>query len=58
MNKKNVSYDILGNIALIKFPFDMKLSEKKKFSEKFLKKNRSVRTILEKVSKFQGRLRK
>jgi tRNA (guanine37-N1)-methyltransferase len=51
------SFDVLGNIVIVKFPKDMKVREKKKFAEKLLKKNKSVRTVLEKSEKFSGRLR-
>src|SRR3989344_2904331 len=56
--KKGVGTDILGNVAIIKFPRDFKNLERKKFAERFLKEHKSVRTILEKTGKFQGRLRK
>ncbi len=52
------SYDLLGNIAIVKFSPGAKAGEKKKFAEDFLKKHKSVRTVLEKVGKFKGRLRK
>lgn len=51
------TYDLLGNIALVKFPRKTSLKEKKKFALHFLKSNKSVRTILEKSSKISGRLR-
>lgn len=51
-------YDIIGNVAIIKFDRKEKLSEKKKYAMKFLEVNRSVRSIYEKVGKFSGRLRK
>ncbi len=49
--------DILGNIAILKFGREVKFRDKKKFASDFLKKNKNVRTILEKVGKFSGRLR-
>jgi len=52
------SFDILGNIAIVKFPLKAKANEKKLFARKLLKENNSVRTVLEKVGKFKGRLRK
>jgi len=52
------AFDILGNIALVRFPKKFKKTEKKKFAEKILKENKSVKTILEKTGKFKGRLRK
>lgn len=58
METKKPSYDILGNIAIVKFSPDTKQGIKKKFASDFLKKHKSVRTVLEKVGKFKGRLRK
>lgn len=52
------AFDILGNIALVKFPKEFKQKERKKFAEKILKDNSSVRTVLEKLGKVKGRLRK
>ncbi len=51
------NYDLLGNIAIVKFPRDAKPKEKKKFAEKLLKSHKQVRTVLEKSDKFSGRLR-
>lgn len=51
------NYDLLGNIALVKFERGMKVSEKKKFAEKFLKEHNHVSTVLEKSDKISGRLR-
>jgi tRNA (guanine37-N1)-methyltransferase len=50
-------YDVLGNIAIVKFSRGTKAIEKKRFGEKFLKSNNSVTTILEKTGKISGRLR-
>lgn len=50
-------YDVLGNIALVKFPRDMKLADKKRFGARFLRDNINVRTVLEKSDKISGRLR-
>jgi tRNA G37 N-methylase Trm5 len=55
--KKLRAFDIFGNIAVAKFPEGMNVAEKKKFANKILKEHSSVRTILEKVGKFSGRLR-
>ncbi len=57
MNKVR-AFDIFGNIAIAKFPKDFKLTNKKKFANKILKENSSIKTVLEKVGKFSGRLRK
>ncbi|MCK4647389.1 RsmD family RNA methyltransferase [Candidatus Pacearchaeota archaeon] len=56
--KKIRAFDVFGNIAIIKFPKDFKLIDKKKFANKILKDNNSIKTVLEKVGKFSGRLRK
>ncbi|MBI4116638.1 hypothetical protein HY449_02755 [Candidatus Pacearchaeota archaeon] len=56
--KKGIGTDILGNVAIVKFPKEFGNAERKKFAGKFLKEHKSVRTILEKIGKFQGRLRK
>ncbi|MDP1695486.1 MAG: hypothetical protein Q8L29_01075 [archaeon] len=50
-------YDILGNIAIVKFKRGAKIGEKKKFALKFFKNNKSVRSVFEKTGKFKGRLR-
>ena len=51
------NYDVVGNIVIVKFNSKIKVSEKKKFALEFLKKNKNVRTVLEKIGKFSGRLR-
>lgn len=50
-------YDILGNIAIVKFKRGAKLAAKKKFVLQLLKERKQVTTILEKTGKFSGRLR-
>jgi len=55
---KQRAYDILGNIAIVNFPRGFKVIQKKKFAQKILKDNKSVKTILEKVGRVKGRLRK
>ena len=52
------SYDIFGNIALVKFQEKFRESEKKKFALNLIKENKSIKTVLEKTSKIRGRLRK
>jgi len=49
--------DIIGNIAILKFDKTVKLKDKKKIANDFLKEHKSVTTILEKQDKFKGRLR-
>ncbi len=51
------SYDIIGNIVIVKFRKEDKLKEKKKFAERFLREHKQIRTVLEKSDKFKGRLR-
>ena len=55
---KKIPQDIVGDIAILKFPFDMKSAEKKKLGARFLKEHKNVETVLEKSGKFKGRLRK
>lgn len=57
-DKVKGSFDVFGNIAIVKFPPDAKAREKKIFAERLLKENNAVRTVVEKVGKFSGRLRK
>lgn len=52
------AFDVLGNIAVVNFPKDFKLKDKKKFAFKLLKEQKSVKTVLEKQGKVKGRLRK
>ncbi len=51
-------YDILGNIAIVKFVRGIKQKDKKRIALEILKKQKNIRTILEKTGKFKGRLRK
>lgn len=51
------AYDILGNIAIVKFGRTDKSGEKKKEAERILKENKAVRSVLEKSERFKGRLR-
>ncbi len=55
---KKASFDVFGNIAIVKFIEEIKTKDKKRFADKLLKDNKSVTTILEKKGKFKGRLRK
>jgi tRNA (guanine37-N1)-methyltransferase len=50
-------YDILGNIVLMKFDRKKSSSAKKKEAAAFLATHKNIYTVLEKVSKFSGRLR-
>ena len=57
MRKVN-SFDVLGTVAVVRFPLDFKKAEKKKFAEKLLKEQKVIKTVLEKKGKIKGRLRK
>lgn len=50
-------YDIIGNLAIVKFDRGEGKNGKKKFAEKLIKSHNQLKTVLEKVSKFSGRLR-
>ncbi len=52
-----IGFDVVGNIAILKFDRDVSLSVKKKFALNYLAKHKSVTTAVEKVGKFSGRLR-
>ncbi len=52
------AFDVLGNIAIVNFPMEFKLEDKKKFAENILKYNKNIKTVLEKSGKISGRLRK
>lgn len=54
---KSPTYDVLGNIAIVKFDRDDSESFKKTWAKEFLDKNHSTKTILEKSDKIKGRLR-
>jgi len=51
------NYDIIGNIAIVKFNRSVKSADKKKFAAGLLSRHKNVRTVLEKTRKFSGRLR-
>jgi len=52
------AFDLIGNIATIRFPRNVKTSEKKRFAKKLLKEQKSLKTVLEKKGKVRGILRK
>lgn len=52
---KMASYDLLGNIAIVKFE---KGEDKKKIAGRILKEHNAVKTVLEKAERVKGRLRK
>lgn len=57
LNLFMAGYDILGNIAIVKFDRGVKASQKRKEALRLLKRQSGVKTVLEKVGKFSGRLR-
>ena len=58
MKSNHRSFNILGNVAVVNFSDGAKLSDKKKFALDILRKNKFIKTVLEKSGKFHGRLRK
>jgi tRNA (guanine37-N1)-methyltransferase len=58
MIQKKITYDLIGDIAILKFPFEWKSRQKKSYAKKFLKENKCVETVLDKSGKIKGRLRK
>lgn len=50
-------YDLLGNIALMKFPRGMKKKDKVAFGNAFISEHKQITTVLEKSDKIKGRLR-
>jgi len=50
-------YDLIGDIAIVKFDRNELNSNKLKFAQDFLSKNKNIKTILEKTDKIKGRLR-
>lgn len=52
-----IGYDIVGNIAILKFDRDVSSTAKKKFAVDYLKNHKGVSGVFEKTGKFSGRLR-
>ena len=50
-------YDLLGNIAVVKFHRSANIKDKKKEALRILKTHKNTRTVLEKSDKIKGRLR-
>ncbi|MDP3881926.1 MAG: hypothetical protein Q8Q31_03565 [Nanoarchaeota archaeon] len=50
-------YDILGNIALVKFQRGESAKSKRQQAEQLIKNNKRITTVLEKKDKIKGRLR-
>ncbi len=53
-----VGMDIFGGVAVVKFSKNSSKKEKLIAAKEILKKHKSIKTILEKIGKFRGRLRK
>jgi tRNA (guanine37-N1)-methyltransferase len=51
------SFDIIGNIAILKFKEETPKKEKISSAKEILEKHKSITTVLEKSDKFRGRLR-
>lgn len=54
---KKIPQDIVGNIAILKFPRQTFWMIKKLKAKKFLKENKTVTTVVEKIEGFSGQLR-
>jgi tRNA (guanine37-N1)-methyltransferase len=54
---KKIPQDIVGTIAILKFPKKMWQITKKLKSRKFLKENKNIKTVVEKTKGFSGKLR-
>lgn len=55
---RGIGIDIIGGIAIVKFPEDSGKKEKIKIANEILKEHKNIKTVLEKIGKFKGRLRK
>jgi tRNA (guanine37-N1)-methyltransferase len=54
---KKIPQDIIGNIAILKFPRRTLWITKKLKARKFLKQNKKITTVVEKTQAFSGKLR-
>ncbi|MBM3232085.1 hypothetical protein FJZ21_01770 [Candidatus Pacearchaeota archaeon] len=52
-----IGFDVVGNIAILKFDRGVSVPAKRKFAVDYLAKHKGVMTVLEKTGKFSGRLR-
>ena len=52
-----VSYDVVGNVVIVKFSREVKRVAKVRWARAFLRANKRITTIVEKVGRFKGRLR-
>ncbi|MBS3064442.1 MAG: 50S ribosomal protein L11 methyltransferase [DPANN group archaeon] len=55
---KQRAFSLFGSLALVNFPYETIKKDKIKFANEILKNNQTVKTVLEKLGKFKGRLRK
>ena len=46
---KEKGYDLIGRIAIVKFSKETPKTRKKKFANKLLKKNKSIKLLLKKL---------
>ena len=51
------SFDIIGNIAILKFKDKKTKAQKQKIAQNLIKKHKTITTVLEKSDKVRGRLR-
>jgi tRNA (guanine37-N1)-methyltransferase len=58
LGKKQRGFDFFGNLVLVRFPDEFSNQDKIRFAKRVISENPSVKTVLEKSSKFSGRLRK
>jgi len=56
--RKINSFDLLGNIAVVKFPKEFSERKKKIFAKNLFNEVKAIKTVIEKVGKIKGRLRK
>jgi len=52
-----IPLDIIGDIAILKFPKEYTKKQKINYAKEFLEEHKNIKTILEKTSKIKGRLR-
>jgi tRNA (guanine37-N1)-methyltransferase len=52
-----MTYDVIGNICVMKFEEGKKLAEKKKAAQTILTRHKNIQTVVEKVGIVKGRLR-
>lgn len=51
MKKNPRAFDVLGNVAIVRFPKNFKLKDKKRFAQNLIKKQKPIKTVLEKKRK-------